>query len=57
MIVRKQWYVIYEGKQIIQYGDSTPYLISTTSNCSEFDTEQELIDYIEINNLVEVTNE
>ena len=60
MIIRNKWYIIYDGKNIINYGNGLGFRIdSGKHSAAEFDTEAEMLQYIEENNLVlpEETND
>jgi hypothetical protein len=50
--INKQWFVIYDGANIIQSGDRTGLAIYSNSDYAEFDTEQELLEYIAEHGLV-----
>ena len=60
MIIRDKWYVIYDGKNIINYGNGSGFRVDSGIHAAvEFDTEAEMLQYIENNHLeiVEVENE
>ena len=60
MIIRDKWYIIYDGKNIINYGNGSGFRVDSGIHAAvEFDTEAEMLQYIEDNNLdiVEVENE
>ena len=52
MRIIRAYYVVYDGQKIVQYGSSEGKLIET-SQCDyvEFDTEEEMLSYIQGNNL------
>ena len=57
MIIRDKWYVIYDGKIVIDLGNGSGFRIDCGEHsASEFDTEAEMLQYITDNNL-EVQNE
>lgn len=52
MIIRNKWYVIYDGKTIIDWGNSSGFRVdSGIHTAAEFDTEAEMLKYIEDNHL------
>jgi hypothetical protein len=60
MIIRDKWYIIVVGKNIINYGNGSGFRVDSGIHAAaEFDTEAEMLQYIEDNNLdiVEVENE
>jgi hypothetical protein len=52
MIVTKQWFVIHNDGQIYMMGDSTGQHVESIYDITEFDTEQELLEYIAEHGLV-----
>ena len=59
MIIRDKWYIIVVGKNIINYGNGSGFRVDSGIHAAaEFDTEAEMLQYIEDNNLeiVEVEN-
>ena len=60
MIIRDKWYAIYDGKIVIDCGNGSGLRIDCGEHsAAELDTEAEMLQYIEDNNLeiVEVENE
>ena len=60
MIIRDKWYVIYDGKIVIDCGNGSGFRVDSGIHAAvEFDTEAEMLQYIEDNNLdiVEVEDE
>ena len=61
MIIRDKWYVIYDDdNNIISYGNGSGFRVDSGNHlAAEFDTEAEMLQYIENNHLeiVEVENE
>lgn len=60
MIIRNKWYIIYDGKNIINYGNGSGFRVDSGIHAAaEFDTEAEMMQYIEDNHLeiVEVEDE
>ena len=52
MIIRDKWYIIYDGRNVIDYGDGTGFRVdSGIHNAAEFDTEAEMMQFIEDNHL------
>ena len=52
MIIRDKWYVICDGKIVINYGDGSGFRVDSGIHAAvEFDTEAEMLQYIEDNNL------
>lgn len=59
MIIRNKWYVIYDGKIIIDWGNGSGFRVDSGIYAAvEFDTEAEMLQYIEDNGLeiVEMEN-
>lgn len=60
MVITKKYYVIYSSKTILMMGDSTGLYIHANADCVEFDTEAEMLQYIEESELItqeEIGNE
>ena len=60
MIIRDKWYVIYDGNIVIDWGNGLGFRIDCGEHsAAEFDTEAEMLQYIEDNDLeiVEVEDE
>ena len=60
MIIRDKWYVIYDGKIVIDCGNGSGFRIDCGEHsAAEFDTEAEMLQYIDDNHLeiVEVEDE
>ena len=60
MIIRDKWYVIYDGKIVIDCGNGLGFRVDSGIHAAvEFDTEAEMLQYIENNHLeiLEVENE
>jgi len=52
MIIRDKWYIIVVGKNIINYGNGSGFRIDCGEHSAvEFDTEAEMLAYIEDNDL------
>ena len=52
MIIRDKWYIIVVGKNIINYGNGSGFRVDSGIHAAaEFDTEAEMLQYIEDNNL------
>lgn len=52
MIIRDKWYVIYDGKIVIDWGNGSGFRIdSGEHSAAEFDTEADLLQYINDNHL------
>lgn len=52
MIIRDKWYVIYDGKIVIDRGNGSGFRVdSGIHTAAEFDTEAEMLQYIEDNKL------
>ena len=52
MIIRDKWYVIYDGKIVIDWGNGSGLRIDCGEHsAAEFDTEAEMLAYIEDNDL------
>lgn len=50
--IQKQWYVIYDGKNIVDSGNSTGKTIFPGVAYAEFDTEAEMLQFITDNELI-----
>lgn len=60
MIIRDKWYVIYDGKIVIDWGNGLGFRIDSGEHpAAEFDTEAEMMQYIDDNHLAmpEVEND
>ena len=52
MIIRDKWYIIYDGKIVIDWGNGLGFRVDSGIHAAvEFDTEAEMLQYIEDNNL------
>ena len=52
MIIRDKWYVIYDGKIVIDCGNGSGFRVDSGIHAAvEFDTEAEMLQYIEDNDL------
>ena len=52
MIIRDKWYVIYDGKIVIDCGNGSGFRVDSGIHAAvEFDTEAEMLAYIEDNDL------
>jgi len=49
--ITKKWYVSYQGTKVSAYGCSDGLYVLVGSQYAEFDTEAELIQFMEINGL------
>ena len=53
MIIRDKWYVIYDGKIVIDWGNGLGFRIDCGEHSAvEFDTEAEMQSYIQENELI-----
>ena len=53
MIIRDKWYVIYDGKIVIECGNGSGFRIDCGEHSVvEFDTEAEMQSYIQENELI-----
>ena len=58
MIIRDKWYVIYDGKVVIDWGNGSGFRVDSGIHAAvEFDTEAEMLQYIEDNHLEIVETE
>ena len=58
MIIRDKWYIIVDGKNIISYGNGSGFRVDSGIHAAaEFDTEAEMLAYIEDNDLEIVEEE
>ena len=53
MIIRNKWYIIVDGKNIINYGNGSGFRVDSGIHAAaEFDTEAEMLAYITDNELI-----
>ncbi len=52
MIIRDKWYVIYDGKVVIDWGNGSGFRVDSGIHAAvEFDTEAEMMQFIDDNHL------